>query len=347
MEKIKVGLASFGMSGRLFHSPFIASDPNFELYKIVERSKNLSEEEYPNAIVVRSFDELINDPAIELIIVNTPDSTHYPYAKQALLANKHVVVEKPFTLTSKEGEELIALAEERKLMLSVFQNRRWDSDFLTVQDIIKKGLLGRLVEFESTFPRYRNFIKEGTWKETGELGGGLTYNLGSHLIDQALVLFGMPQSIYAEIETQRDGGMVDDYFFIRLHYPHIKVSLKAGYLMKEAPPRFVLNGTLGSYVKYGLDPQEEALNAGQKPVGSEWGKEPESDWGIINSCAGGKEQRERYPSLSGNYASFYQNISEHIRKNKPLASDAKEVINSIRIIEAAFKSHQTKTIIRL
>ena len=180
MEIIKTGLAAFGMSGQVFHAPFISTNPHFELYKIVERSKELSKERYPQASIVRSFKELTEDPEIDLIVVNTPDNTHYEYAGMALEAGKNVVVEKPFTSTTKQGEELIALAKKKGLMLSVYQNRRWDADFLTVRDILAKSLLGRLVEYESTFARYRNFIKPNTWKETGESGGGLTYNLGSH-----------------------------------------------------------------------------------------------------------------------------------------------------------------------
>ena len=189
MEIIKVGLAAYGMSGQVFHAPFISTNPHFELCKIVERSKELSKERYPDATIVRSFEELIKDPAIELIVVNTPDSTHYEYTRLALEAGKHVIVEKPFTSTTEEGEELIALAAEKGLMLSVYQNRRWDADFRTVQEIIAKGLLGRLVEYESTFARYRNFIKPNTWKETGESGGGLTYNLGSHRSSHPIVWY--------------------------------------------------------------------------------------------------------------------------------------------------------------
>ena len=167
MEIIKTGLAAFGMSGQVFHAPFISTNPHFELYKIVERSKELSKERYPQASIVRSFKELTEDPEIDLIVVNTPDNTHYEYAGMALEAGKNVVVEKPFTSTTKQGEELIALAKKKGLMLSVYQNRRWDADFLTVRDILAKSLLGRLVEYESTFARYRNFIKPNTWKETG------------------------------------------------------------------------------------------------------------------------------------------------------------------------------------
>ncbi len=235
MEKIKVGLAAFGMSGSVFHAPFLSIHPGFELTKIVERTKELSRKEYPDVMIVRSFEELLNDPDIGLVVINTPDATHYRYAKKALLSGKHVVVEKPFTTTVEEAEELVALAEQKGVILSVFQNRRWDADLLTVKDILGKGLLGRLVEFESTFARYRNFIKPDTWKETGESGGGLTYNLDSHLIDQAVELFGLPESVFANIATVRTGGKADDYFCMHLfkpaRCPELIISLNARYLM--------------------------------------------------------------------------------------------------------------------
>lgn len=186
MDKIRTGLAAYGMSGRVFHAPFISTNPHFELTAVTERSKELSREKYPDACIVRSFEELIEVEELDLVVINTPDSTHYEYARRALEAGKHVVVEKPFTTTVAEAEELVAFAASRGLTLSVYQNRRWDCDFLTVKQILSKGLLGHLVEFESTFPRYRNFIKPNTWKETGQDGGGLTYNLGAHVIDQAV-----------------------------------------------------------------------------------------------------------------------------------------------------------------
>ncbi len=351
MEIIKVGLAAYGMSGQVFHAPFISTNPHFKLCKIVERSKELSKERYPNATIVRSFEELIKDPAIELIVVNTPDSTHYEYARLALEAGKHVIVEKPFTSTTEEGEELIALAAEEGLMLSVYQNRRWDADFRTVQEIISKGLLGRLVEYESTFARYRNFIKPNTWKETGESGGGLTYNLGSHLIDQAVRLFGMPEAVFADIATMRTHGKVDDYFMIRFLRPSlapdVKVTLKASYLMREAEPRFVLHGTLGSFVKHGVDKQEAALLRGEMPDQPHWGEETEEEWGLIHTEIDGEEICRKYPGISGNYGGFYQNIFEHLRLGEALQTGARDILNVIRVIEAAYQSQREGKVISL
>lgn len=351
MEIIKTGLAAFGMSGQVFHAPFISTNPHFELYKIVERSKELSKERYPQASIVRSFKELTEDPEIDLIVVNTPDNTHYEYAGMALEAGKNVVVEKPFTSTTKQGEELIALAKKKGLMLSVYQNRRWDADFLTVRDILAKSLLGRLVEYESTFARYRNFIKPNTWKETGESGGGLTYNLGSHLIDQAIQLFGMPEAVFADLGILREGGKVDDYFIIHLLHPslapNVKITLKASYLMREAEPRFALHGTLGSYVKYGVDKQEAALLAGEIPERPNWGEESEQEWGLLHTEIDGKEICRTYPGIAGNYGGFYQNIYEHLCLGQPLETHAQDILNVIRIIEAAYQSHRENKIVNL
>lgn len=351
MKKIKTGLAAFGMSGQIFHAPFISTNPAFELTAIVERSKELSKERYPEARIVRSLDELLAIADLELVVVNTPDSTHYEYARKALEAGKHVIVEKPFTTTVEQGQELVELARKKGLALSVYQNRRWDSDFLTVQEILQKGLLGRLVEFESTFPRYRNFIKEGTWKETGEMGGGLTYNLGAHVIDQAVQLFGVPEAIFADIDTVRTGGLVDDYFVIHLlrpsKAPQVKITLKSSYLMCEPEPRFTLHGIEGSYVKYGLDRQEADLNAGLTPTTPNWGAEDPSIYGILHQSCNGKTTRQPYPSLPGNYAGFYDNIYRHLRLGATLATAAEGVLPTIRLIEAAYESTRKQEVVRI
>ena len=262
-----------------------------------------------------------------------------------------MIVEKPFTTTAEQGQELVDLARSKGLAISVYQNRRWDSDFLTVREILNKGLLGRLVEFESTFPRYRNFIKPGTWKETGELGGGLTYNLGAHIIDQAVQLFGVPDAIFADIDTIRTGGMVDDYFVIHLlrpsKAPRVKVTLKSSYLMCEPEPRFILHGTEGSFVKYGLDRQEADLNDGQMPGTPYWGVEDESTWGLLHTEKDGNVVHYKYPSLAGNYAGFYDNIYRHLRHGEPLLTDAADVLLVIRLIEAAWKSSKEGNVVKL
>lgn len=349
MNKIKTGLAAYGMSGKVFHAPFISTNPHFELTAITERSKNLAKERYPQSRIVRSFEELIGMEELELIIVNTPDSTHYEYTRLALEAGKHVIVEKPFTTTAEQGEELVALAATKGLVLSVYQNRRWDSDFLTVKEILSKKLLGRLVEFQSTFPRYRNFIRSDSWKETGKQGGGLTYNLGAHVIDQAIQLFGLPEAVFADIDVLRTGGLVDDYFIIHLlrpaKAPDVKITLKASLLMCEPEPRFTLHGTEGSFVKYGLDRQEADLIDGLLPTLPYWGEENESIWGLLHTQKDGIISRNKYPSLAGVYNAFYENIYQSVRNKESLQTDARGILNVIRLIEAAWQSSKEKKII--
>ncbi|MDR3251011.1 MAG: Gfo/Idh/MocA family oxidoreductase [Tannerella sp.] len=346
-KKLKTGIASYGMSGQVFHAPFIDAHPCFELAVITERSKNLSRERYPEARTVRSFDELLASD-VELVVVNTPDLTHYEYARQALLAGKHVIVEKPFTMKYSEGEELVKLADARNLMLCVYQNRRWDADFLTVKEIIEDNAIGRPVEFESTFARFRNYIQPDTWKEQT---GGMTYNLGSHLIDQCLCLFGLPEAVFADIGILRDGGAVDDYFVIHLlgceKAPGVKTTLKASYLMREPEARFTLHGTEGSYVKYGVDRQEELLKKGAVPDSPDWGVETEDEWGIINKTSAAGAYRGKYPSRRGNYMDFYESVYQRLRNNKPLPTDAKNVLPVIRIIEAAHASARNREVVAL
>ena len=297
MNKIQVGLASFGMSGKVFHAPILAHHAGFHLSKIVERSKNEAKAIYPDITSVGSFDDLLDDKNIELIVVNTPDHLHYEHTRKALEAGKHVVVEKPFTRTARLGEELMNLADRRKRMLSVFQNRRWDGDFMTVRKIVENDWLGRLVEFESNYMRFRNYILPDTWKESGERGINLIYQLGSHTIDQAVLLFGMPDAVWADTDRLRAGSEIDDYYHIRLIYPDIKVTLKASLLVREEGPRYTLHGTNGSFLKYGLDPQEEALKQGADPSMPDWGKEPESQWGILNTEMNGVHFRGRVETL--------------------------------------------------
>jgi predicted dehydrogenase len=318
MNKIQVGLASFGMSGMVFHAPILTHHPGFRLTKIVERSKNEVSKIYPGITSVRSFDELLNDDGIELIIVNTPDHTHFEYARKALEAGRHVIVEKPFTRTIGQGEDLLNLADRKNRMLSVFQNRRWDGDFLTVRKVIDSEWLGRLVEFESNYMRYRNFIQPGTWKESAVQGIGITYNLGSHMIDQAVTLFGMPDAVWADIDSMRTGSEIDDYYVIKLIYPEIKVVLKASYLVREEGARYTLHGTNGSFLKYGIDPQEEMLKQGGNPSTPGWGREPEDRWGILNTEINGMHIRGKLETVAGNYAAYYDNIYDVLRNRAEL-----------------------------
>ena len=337
-KKIKTGLCSYGMSGLVFHGPLLRIHPGFEVTHVLERTKNHSAALYGREVIVRDFNDLISDRALDLIVVNTPDHTHYEMAKAALNAGKHVVVEKPFVQEAAQAEELIALAKQKGLVLTIFQNRRWDSDFLTVRRVIDNGLLGRLVEFESHYDRYRNFIQPGTWKESAENGAGIVYNLGSHLIDQALCLFGKPAGVYADLRIVRTDGEVQDFFDIDLIYPDVKVKLKSSYLVRESGPRFILHGTEGSFLKWGLDPQEDELKKGTLPNAPGWGAEPEAEWGLLNTTLGGLHLKGRVETVPGNYPAFYANLYDVLTAGADLAVKPGEALLAMQVIGAVFES---------
>jgi scyllo-inositol 2-dehydrogenase (NADP+) len=345
--KIQVAIASFGMSGQLFHGPSLEAHKGFEVKTILERTKHLSRKMFPVAHIAHSYTEILNDPSIELVIVNTPDSLHHEMARDALLSGKHVVVEKPFTLRSSEARQLIELAQKRKRILTVYQNRRWDGDFLTVKKVINSGILGRLVEFESHFDRYRNFITPDTWKEEGDDYAGVLFNLGSHMLDQVLVLFGLPRSITAHLSVVRSGGKVADYYDIRLQYENFSAILKCSYLVKEPGPRYAIHGTDGSFLKWGLDPQEEALKKGEKPFSDGWGKETENWWGKLNANVNGINLHGKVETEAGNYLAFYNNLYDAIRMGEPLAVNPADAMQVIRILETCLESNRLQKTIPL
>ncbi|WP_430973955.1 oxidoreductase [Sunxiuqinia rutila] len=346
-KTIQTALASFGMSGMVFHGPSLKANPNFNVHSILERTKNQSIKDYPQARIVRSFEELIHQPEVDLVIINTPDRFHYPMCKQALEAGKHVIVEKPFTQTVNQANELIQLAQKHNRLLSVYQNRRWDNDFLTVKKILNEGMLGRLVEFESHFDRYRNFIQEGTWKEAGDKRHGVLFNLGSHLLDQVVQLFGLPKSLTAHLDILRTSGEVNDYFDIRMQYPDFAAILKSSYLVREPGPRFSLHGTLGSFHKWGIDPQEELLKAGHLPNEAHWGTEPKAYWGQLNTEWNGLNIKGTIETLPGNYNSYYENIYDVLTNGAELAVKPEESRDVIQLLDYCLQSHEEKRTIFL
>lgn len=341
MLPIKTGIASYGMSGLVFHAPLLHVNPGFDIVKIVERSYKGSKERYPYVHVVRSFDELLEDDGIELIIVNTPDATHFEYCKMALEAGKHAIVEKPFTMTTEEASELINLSKKQGKLLSVFQNRRWDGDFLTVKKVVQDKLLGRLVSFESHFDRYRNFIQPNTWKEEHNAGAEIVYNLGAHMIDQAYDLFGMPNCVSANIGIQRTGGKADDFYNIILRYDDVYVNLKASYLVREEGPRYIVHGTEGSFLKWGLDLQEADLKAGKYPDEPGWGAETRKLWGKLNTEINDLHFAGRIETIPGNYNAYYSNIHDAIRNADELIVKPEQSLEVMRIIEAAIESNSS------
>lgn len=344
MLRIKTALCSYGMSGKLFHAPFLHFHPGFELYAAWERSKKEIQNDYPQLISYSSFELLLQDPEIKLLVINTPNYSHFEFARKALLAGKHIVVEKPFCVSSAECDELIALAAEKKKLIAIYQNRRWDSDFKTVQKIIDEGSLGKIVEAEIRFDRYSEALSPKLHKETPGPGAGILYDLGPHLIDQALVLFGMPEAVFADIAVQRPLSRVDDYFELLLFYPGLRVRLKASYLVREAVPAYIIHGLKGSFVKPRADVQEDHLKAGKKPVERDWGREPESGQGALYTELYDERIMRPIISLQGNYLDYYNLLYLALTQNEPPPVSASEGRNIIYIIEKALESFAKKCV---
>jgi scyllo-inositol 2-dehydrogenase (NADP+) len=344
---INTALCSFGMSGWVFHAPFIDIDPLFCLYAVWERSKNRAQERYPGIKTFRTLEEMLADEKLELVVVNTPNYTHFDFAKKALLANKHVVVEKPFSVTVAEGQVLIALAAKQNKMISVYQNRRYDSDYKIVKEVLQKGWLGNIIETEIHYDRYKEALSPKLHKETPGPGTGCLYDLGSHLIDQALQLFGMPQSIFADIAIMRPISKVDDYFELLLYYASHRVRLKSNYQVREALPGYILHGSKGSFIKHKTDTQEALLQSGALPGSADWGKEPDNEKGLLHTEKGGTIIREYITSPNGNYGEYYQGIYNAITEGQPVPVSAEEGLDVIKIIEAAFKSNQERRVVEL
>ncbi len=334
-SKIIIGLVSFGMSGRIFHAPFIERNPNFELKTILERTKSKSKKLYPNTTIVRSFDELLNDVQLDLIVINSPTYLHFEMAKQALLANKHVVLEKPMTATSKEGQELLALSNEKSLMLAVYHNKRFEGGYKTLQKLLVNQKLGKLLNSKFAVHRYRPYIGPKAWKEETYPGAGILYDIGSHLIDQCLMLFGWPLNLQADLQIQRNNGAVIDYFELALIYKDFTAVIVSDMLTKKSKPTLTLVGTKSTFIKYGADPQESKL--AQEPINwDEIGADFPENYGTLTNNK--TQESEIIKTEEGSYSQFYENVYEVLRLNKPLLITPEQAIDVIKIIEWAFES---------
>lgn len=346
MADIGVAVIGFGIGGRFYHSPFIRAVPGLKLEAIVQRSGQEAQNSFPDIQILRSVEDALGDASVQLIVVTTPNETHHNLAKQALLAGKHVVVDKPFAATSAEARELIDLAAERNLIVAPFHNRRWDGDFKTVQMLLHRGDLGRLVTFESHFDRYRPLQLQNTWKERAHRANGMVFDLASHLVDQTLALFGAPEAITASVRRDRDTTNIDDAFDIALHYPRMLAYCRASWLAAEPAPRFVLHGTKGSFRKWGVDPQESALFAGVKvPLidePREWLGEPEESWGTLTTApdlaAPSVLTHTKVKTELGDYRGLYANVRDAILGKSRLAVSAEDGYRNIRLLELANQS---------
>ena len=347
MQKIKTALLSYGMSGKVFHAPFLELHPGFELIGSWERSEKRIQEDYPETKSFPNLESILEDATIDLVIVNTPVATHFEYAKKVLLAEKHAVVEKAFTTTVAEAKELDALAKENRLKLSVFQNRRWDGDFKTVKKIIDDGMLGDIVEAEFHFDRYNPVLSPKQHKESANPGAGILKDLGPHLIDQALFLFGLPNAVFADIRMIRSNTLVDDYIDILLYYPDFRVRLKSGFFVREPIPSYIVHGKKGSFLKPRGDVQEDDLKLGKKPNLDAWGKEPKSKEGTLHTEINNDVLNVKVPTLQGNYFDFFDGFYQSISNDTIEPVTAKDGFSVMKIIEAAIQSSEQMKAINL
>ncbi|WP_410512551.1 oxidoreductase [Paenibacillus sp. BR2-3] len=335
MHIVRVGLIGYGFSASTFHAPLLGAINGFRISAVSSSKPELVTRDLPDAVVEIEPSALIQRKDVDLVIITAPNEAHFPLAKEALEAGKHVVVEKPFVLTYKEGEQLIQLARSKGVLLSVYHNRRWDNDFLTLQDIISSGRLGRIFTYEAHYDRYRREVRD-RWRERGIPGAGLLYDLGAHLIDQALVLFGKPQSVTGDILSQREGAQADDYFHITLKYERLRVILHSGMLVKEPGPHFLVHGDKGSFSKYGIDSQEETLKGGGGPGSPYYGEDREENFGtLVWENKNGLTLKETIHTVPGRYHSYYEGIYNSIVSGAPSPVSAEDALNVIAVIECA------------
>lgn len=347
MKKINAALCSFGMSGMIFHAPFIQLHEGFNLYAVWERTSKKANEIYPSIKSYKKLDEMLADENIDLVVVNTPNYTHFEFAKKALLAGKHVLVEKSFTVTAKEAEELVNLAKEVGKKLAVYQNRRFDSDFKTVKKVVDENLLGEVVEAEIHYDRYNLNLSPKLHKETNQPGAGLLHDLGPHIIDQALYLFGMPTSVFGFLKITRPESTVNDYIDIMLFYPKLTLRLKAGLIVKEPQPSYIFHGKNGSFLKYRADLQEDALKAGELPDNENWGKEYPDKQGLLNYLVDDVTVKKYILSQKGNYMELYNGLYNAIVEDTEPPISGQDGLNVMKIIEAVLESNSTKAVVQL
>jgi scyllo-inositol 2-dehydrogenase (NADP+) len=338
---IEVGLVGFGLAGRAFHAPVIRAVPGLHLAAIVQRNGNEAAEKYPDVRIVRSLDELISIPEIRLIVIATPNETHCPFARQCLEAGRDVVVDKPFTTTLEEAVSLVRLAKETGCLLTVYQNRRYDGDFQAIRQLAEAGKLGRIVRFESAYDRFRPQLKPGAWRETARPGGGILFDIAPHLIDHALVLFGLPEAVTADVRIERENAVADDAFDIMLHYSGgMRAVLRSSILAAMPRPRFVLFGTQGSFVKQTFDPQEMNLRRGYIPEGKPWGYEPEESWGVLTVPRGDSFEQQRIPSATCDYRDYYANVRDALLGRATPAVTSEYALYVMRLLELARASSE-------
>ncbi len=336
---IDVGLIGFGLAGRSFHAPVIRAVPGLRLAAILQRNGNEAAEQYPDVRLVRTLDELLSITEIRLIVIATPNDSHYPLARQCLAAGREVLGDKPFTTTLEEAVALVEFAKKQGRLLTVYQNRRYDGDFQALVQLVASGVLGRIVRFESNYDRFRPQLRPGAWRERSGPGSGIFFDLAPHLIDHALLLFGMPKTLTADIRIEREGAVADDAFDLALHYPRgLRADLRSSILAAATRPRFLLHGTQGAFVKQTFDPQESNLRRGYIPTDTAWGAEPEENWGLLTISENGALTQRRVPSVKCDYRDFYANLRDAILGKAALAVTPDWALDVMRLLELARQS---------
>jgi scyllo-inositol 2-dehydrogenase (NADP+) len=336
---IDVGLIGFGLAGRSFHAPVIRAVPGLRLAAILQRSGNEAAERYPDVRIVRTLDELLAIKEIRLVVIATPNDAHFPLAKQCLAAGRDVLVDKPFTTTLDEAIPLVQFAKQQNRLLTVYQNRRYDGDFHAILQLVASGALGRIVRFESNYDRFRPQLRPGAWRERSGPGTGIFFDLAPHLIDHALMLFGLPLALTADIRREREGTVADDAFDLAFHYPRgLRADLRSSILAAVTRPRFLLHGTQGAFVKQSFDPQESNLRRGYIPTDAAWGAEPEENWGLLTLSENGALTQRRVPSANCDYRDFYANLRDAILGKAKLAVTPEWALDVMRLLELARQS---------
>ena len=336
---LRVALVGYGFVGKVFHAPLIQATPGLILYTVVSRDAGKVHADWPAVRVVEDARAAFADPDIQLVVIASPNDSHAPLAIAALAQGKHVVVDKPFTLTVQEAQQVIDAATRADRLVSVFQNRRWDADFLTVQRLIGDGTLGRVAEFHSHFDRFRPVVQD-RWRERDAPGGGLWYDLGPHLLDQAVQLFGLPEAISADIARLRDGAQAPDYVHATLRYSHHRVHLHAGTLVAGNGLRFAVHGTRGSYLKHGLDVQEGQLRAGVVPGAPGWGVDTRA--GEIVHERDGRLVTEVAHAETGDYRRYYAAMRDAVLHGTSPPVTPQQALDVMRLIELGVRSSEER-----
>jgi Predicted dehydrogenases and related proteins len=343
-DSIRVGLIGYGYASKTFHAPLISGTPGMELAVVSSSDADKVKADWPNVAVVSEPKHIFADPTIDLVVIPTPNDTHFPLAKAALEAGKHVVVDKPFTVTLSQARELDALAKSQGKLLSVFHNRRWDSDFLTVKSLINEGRLGEVAYFESHFDRYRPQVRN-RWRELGGPGSGIWYDLGPHLLDQVVSLFGLPVSMSVDLAQLRPGAQATDYFHAVLVYPQRRVVLHGTLLAAAETARYIVHGSRASYVKYGLDPQEERLKNGERLPQEDWGYDMRD--GVLTRVDGEDRVEESWLTQPGNYPAYYAAIRDALNGVGENPVPASQAIQIMELIELGIESARHRAMLSL